>query len=355
MAVSSLASKLIGSVTRGKATMLSGTDVGKKIPIWNFDIPAMNVLWSGELDTGPSNGITVIVGDSKTFKTNTVVVAAQDFLRQYPEGVVVVFDCEFSIRTVIEQMLARNKWSDERIIYVPFTTLEELKTLAVQLINAGERTDKILYIVDSISQVASKKEAEDADDGDVKVDMTRAKEMNSFFRIITPKLVVRDNHLIAINSFYTSQKDQWADPIVKGGKQVFLSADNIFYVTRSKDRDKDTKELVGWFFKYRILKGRFVVEGQEVELHVTYDGGIDYSSSLLEWGLDSGVVVNSGHFYKFHEIAGFPAESNKSYRKKDLPKEFFEKLVKVPEFKKYIQDRYSMAHQLNGAVEEGKA
>ena len=59
-------------------------------------------------------------------------------------------------------------------------------------LNDLERTDQVMIIVDSVGNLASKKEVDDALDGKSVADMTRAKQMKSLFRMITPHLTLKD-------------------------------------------------------------------------------------------------------------------------------------------------------------------
>ena len=76
----------------------------------------------------------------------------------------------------------------------PITTdlrAEELKFDIMQQISAIERGDKIIILIDSIGNLASKKEVEDALDAKSTVDMSRAKQLKSLFRMVTPHLMLK--------------------------------------------------------------------------------------------------------------------------------------------------------------------
>ena len=77
-----------------------------------------------------------------------------------------------------------------------------MKHDVMQQLNNFERDDHVMIIVDSVGNLASKKEVEDALDGKSVADMTRAKQMKSLFRMITPHLTIKDINAIVVNHTY---------------------------------------------------------------------------------------------------------------------------------------------------------
>lgn len=314
--MSSLASRLIKASGKSHAAIITQSNLGDKVTLAQTKVPILNVMFGGRLRNGITCGITQVIGDSRTFKTNICVEACASFLETHPEAVCIFFDCEFGgmaafKRRCTPQML-------ERIIHVPFEDLEDMKFNLVKMLEEITRGEKVIFFIDSISQVASKKEVENALNSNEAADMTRAREMNSFFRIITPKLNIRDVPLLCINSFYADTSNKYAEVIVKGGKQNFLSSDNIWFVTRSQEKDKDSKELLGWNFNYTLMKSRFCREKSKMSIRVTYDGGIDPLSSITELALEAKLLLmpTSG-FYQFNPEF-LPGVSDKKWRMKEL-------------------------------------
>jgi hypothetical protein len=84
----------------------------------------------------------------------------------------------------------------ERVLHTPITDLEELKFDLVSQLSNLDKGDKVIIIVDSLGQLASKKELDDALAEKSTQDMTRAKVMKSVFRMINPHLNMKDIPLI---------------------------------------------------------------------------------------------------------------------------------------------------------------
>jgi RecA/RadA recombinase len=346
MAISSLASRLIKAAgPKTLATTLDASAFGDKRVICKTMVDILNVMCSGHMDGGITAGITQIVGDSRTFKTNLCVEIIYAWLQHDPEAIVIFGDCEFGGMAAFE-----TRGCDmTRIIHVPFTNVEELTFQVVGMLGEAKIGEKVLWFVDSISQVASKKEAEDAEDQKSVTDMTRAKSINSFFRIITPQLNLKGQPFFFINSYYDDTSSPYAEPIIKGGKQNFLSSDAIWFVTRSQDKDDTTKELLGWNFNYSIMKSRFVKEKAKFTIHVTYDGGIDKRSSMFELAKKAGyIIMPTSGYYQRTPLCG--VKDDKKYRLKELMADdaFWEPIIVNQGFRDFVRDEYALTSQKLG-------
>jgi RecA/RadA recombinase len=352
MSASSLASRLIKSSGKSMGTILSVSNMGDKRVINQTDVPILNVMLGGDLDGGITSGVTQVIGDSRTFKTNICVEVSASFLEADENAVVVFFDCEFGGMKAFKKRL---KPADlNRVIHMPFEDLEDLKFQMTKMLEDVKEGEKVLFFIDSISQVASKKEVDNAIKSNEAADLTRAREMNSFFRIITPKLNIRNIPCFAINSFYEDTTSNYAEVIVKGGKQNFLSSDSIWFVTRSQEKDDNTKELLGWNFNYSMMKSRFCKEKSKMSIRVTYEGGIDPLSSMIELSRESGfLLMPTSGFYQFNE-AKLPGVDQRKYRMKELllDPRLFKDTIAHPEFRLYVRKKFSLEEMGSGVSSE---
>lgn len=340
MAANSVMSKLLKKFGKDdKVSVLSSSTFFDKDIVIHSSVPLINLMFSGRL-TGPQSGITpgltVVVGDSRTFKTNFCLSQARDFLDQHPEGVLIFADCEFGAKS----SFASFGIDKDRVIHIALQHIEDLKFKLVQVLDEIGPDDKVMVFVDSISQIASKKEIEDALKENSAADMTRAKQLNSFFRMITPSLMIKKIPCLVINSYYDDVSNQYAEKIIKGGKQVFLSSDNIFMVTRSQVKDEEG--LKGWNFNYTAMKSRTVKEKSKFTITVTYEGGIDVNSGLFELAQEGGFIYSEKQGFYLFNLEGF--KDGKSYRKKQIEDNsaFFKALVADENFNKFVTDKYAL-------------
>ena len=175
--------------------------------------------------------------------------------------------------------------------------------------------------------------------------------LNSFWRVITPILNRKHIPLFAVNSYYDDTSNKYAEKIIKGGKQGYLSSENILIVTRSQEKDAD-KNLVGFTFNYRVLKGRSVKEGSKFPLTVTFDGGINNYSGIFELAKDAGIIIAPKQgWYQLTVDIGL--DNTKSYRRSDLDcDEVLSKICDLEAFKIYCMARYKLNYKSSMVVDE---
>ena len=149
-------------------------------------------------------------------------------------------------------------------------------------LNDLERTDQVMIIVDSVGNLASKKEVDDALDGKSVADMTRLlKQMKSLFRMITPHLTLKDIPAVVVNHTY-KEIGLFPKDIVSGGTGIYYSADNIFIIGRQQE--KKGTDVVGYNFIINVEKSRYVREKSKIPIEVSWEGGISKWSGLLDMG-----------------------------------------------------------------------
>lgn len=334
----SLAQRLIASTGKtSRASILTQSKFFDKAPLCKTDTPLINALLSGHLDGGLTAGVTMLVGDSRTFKTNMCLYLISQYLKANPEAIMIFVDSEFGAASSYFDSFGIDK---DRVIHIPVEDIEQMTFECVQILEEVKKDDKVVFLIDSVSQVSSKKEAADALEGKGTTDMTRARTLNSFWRIVTPKLNLKGVPLYAINSFYSDISNKYAEPIIKGGKQGFLSADAVWFVTRAQE--KDDEGLKGFKFTYKAMKSRFVKEGSKFPITVTFDGGIDKYSGIWDLLRESELVaMPSNAWYTVSEKLGLGYNPEQKLRRADLETpEFMEKAVKTEVFRTYVREKY---------------
>lgn len=207
---------LMSKLKKNSTSNLSETLTDQKILNTSrtaLNVPIMNLALSGKLDGGLDAGLTVIAGPSKHFKTSFALCMCADFLKSDPEAVMLFIDTEFgSKQAYFEQF----DIDTDRVLHVPVRNIEEMKFELVSQLENIERKDKVIIMVDSVGNSASKKELDDALDEKSVADMTRAKALKGLFRMVTPDLTLKDIPMIVINHTYKEQ-GLFPKDIVSGG------------------------------------------------------------------------------------------------------------------------------------------
>jgi len=295
------------------------------------DVPMINVALSGSIDGGLAPGLTVLAGASKHFKTSFGLIMASAYLKKYPESVLLFYDSEFGS----PQEYFKNYGVDtSRVLHTPITDVEQLKFDIVGQLEELSRDDKVVIMIDSVGNLASKKELDDAINEKSVADMSRAKSLKGLFRMCTPYLNMKDIPLIAVNHTY-QEMGLFPKAVVSGGTGIYYSADNIWIIGRQQD--KKGTEIQGYHFVINIEKSRYVKEKSKIPISVSWEGGVQNYSGLLD------VAISSGHCIKpsngWYSRAG---EESKVRHDETLKKEFWDPIFENTDFKEYIKKHYSI-------------
>lgn len=300
-------------------------------------VPAINVLLSGSLTGGLKRGLTIIAGPSRHFKSLFALIMAEAYLKKHKDAVCLFYDSEFGTPTSYFESVGIDP---SRVIHCPITDLEQLKFDVMQQMNEINRGDKIVILIDSIGNLASKKEVEDALDGKSVADMTRAKQMKSLFRMVTPHLTIKDIPMIAINHTYQTQ-EIYSKAVVSGGTGPMYSADNVWIVGRSQE--KDGTELLGYNFNVNIEKSRYVREKTKIAVTVKFDGGLSKWSGLLEMAQESGHVIKPSNGWYSRVDSSTGEIEDKKWRGKDTDSStFWMPVLKDKTFNTWIENTYKV-------------
>jgi len=341
----SLLDKLKKTSTIKQTAVLSDSKLFNKKDMASTPVPILNVALSGSIDGGLTSGLTVCAGPSKHFKSNLSLLMASSYMEKYPEAVCILYDTEFGITP--EYLKAMNI-DPNRVLHTPIEHVEALKFDLTKQLENIERGEKVVIVIDSIGNIASKKELEDAIDGKSVADMSRARALKSLFRIATPYLTTRDIPMIVINHTYESMA-MYGGPTMSGGTGIYYSANTIFFMGRQQE--KDGSQVSGYNFMIGVEKSRFVKEKTRLPLSISWDGGINKWSGLLDIGLELGWVnrPSVGWFEGVNKETGEVLTEKK--RKKDTDSASFWLPILKAGFSEAIHKRYAIG-EMKAIVDE---
>jgi RecA/RadA recombinase len=301
-------------------------------------VPIINVALSGRLDGGLTPGLTMWAGPSKHFKTAFSLLMAKSYLDKYDDAALLFYDSEFGTPQSYFDSFGIDT---ERVLHTPLTDIEQLKFDIMQQLTNLERGDRLIIVIDSIGNLASKKEVEDALEGKSVADMSRAKQVKSLFRMVTPHLTMKDVPMIVVNHTY-KEIGMFPKDIVGGGTGSYYSADNIFIIGRQQE--KEGTEVVGYNFIINVEKSRYVKEKSKIPVTVSFDGGVSRWSGLLDLALDSGLVVKpTNGWYSRVDVSTGEIEAKKYRIKETDTKDFWMPIITSKKFQDYVTDKYQIA------------
>lgn len=350
--MSALLDKLKKNSTIKDTAIVADSKFFNKKDMISTSVPAINIALSGKIDGGLTPGLTMWAGPSKHFKTMFSLIMAKSYMDKYEDAVMLFYDSEFGTPKAYFESLGIDT---QRIVHTPLLDVEQLKFDIMQQITNLTRGDHVIVVIDSIGNLASKKEVEDALDGSSKADMSRAKQLKSLFRMVTPHLTMKDIPMVVVNHTYKTM-ELYAKDVVGGGTGSYYSADNIFILGRQQE--KDGKDLTGYNFIINVEKSRYVREKSKIPITVSFDGGLSKWSGLLEMALESGHVIKPkvGWYQAVNPETGEVIEGAKNYREADTDsKEFWLPILKSPSFNKYVENKYCISHGALISAEDNTA
>jgi recombination protein RecA len=268
----------------------------------------LNYIISGQLNGGYSSGlVTELYGDPSTGKTLLMMVAAAKMQQQ--GGIVAVADVE-----------GRWDWDFAKVHGVdPSKVLRYKKTETVE--DWSIETDEILnilldqepmpqslFILDSIASLSTYWEMEAIG---VKEDQgKKAKRLKAAMRVIPKKLYKANAILIASNHVIDNPKLQFVRPQAPGGRGFpFQSSIRLELLKPVSITPEGKNRPIGATLRLVCVKNSICPPFGETEMNVTWAGGLQKYSGLVEMMADLGILSQAG---------GWCVYKDKKFRAKDL-------------------------------------
>jgi RecA/RadA recombinase len=307
----------------------------------------LNAIISGSLYGGvPKGRITGFSGPSQTGKTfiiNKILAHAQK------NGMVpVIFDTEAAIDENCTRGVGLNP---DTVKYVPVQTVEECRnqiSTFLDSVKSASMEGKFIISIDSLGNLASQKEIDDAEKGKSATDMgLRAKSLKSMMRLLTFKAASAGVTILFSNHTYDDPSALFPS-LVKhqsGGKgPVYLASVLVQLAKRDEKQDKadESDEMIpeanrysGSTLRALIVKNRFIPPFLEGEMYLNYKKGLDKYSGLKEMAVNHGVIVQTGATYQLPD--GTKLGYAKQWTKKD---ELWEETI-LPQLEEKLKKAYS--------------
>lgn len=333
-----LLEKLMTNTNSDMISLIENSSFFNDIKLIPTEVPILNIAFSGKVDGGFHGGFHTIAGPSKHFKSSIALILAKAFQDYHKDGFVDFKDSEGGITI---DYLKTFKIDTKRVLHSFVTKIEKLKSIMVPQLDSLEKDDHVMFLIDSIGNLSSNREYENALEGKVAADMTRAKELKSFTRLINGELKIKNIPCIAINHSYQTL-ELYSRTVVGGGTGLVYSSDNIWIIGRQQIKGDDGIE--GWNFTITIDKSRLVKEKSKFNITVMHNGGIQKYSGLAEIAEELGVIkeinISRSKGYEFKDIQVLKENVN-------THDEFWQRVFNESDFKKLVEEKY----KLGGNVE----
>jgi len=329
-----------------KNTKLKATEVLSESKFFNekdmvpTNVPMVNVALSGSMDGGLAPGLTVLAGPSKHFKTSFALLMAGAYMKQYKDAVMLFYDSEFGSPQSYFELFDIDT---SRVLHTPITNVEELKFDLIGQLEGLDRKDKVIIVIDSIGNLASKKEMDDAINEKSVADMSRAKALKGLFRMTTPYLAMKDIPLLAVNHTY-QEMGLFPKAVVSGGTGIYYSADNIWILGRRQN--KKGTEVTGYEFVINVEKSRYVKEKSKIPISVSWSGGVERYSGLLDVALAGNFVAKPGAgWYSRVDQSTGEFIGTKVREAETLTEGFWQPIFDETNFREFVKKQYTIGHK----------
>jgi hypothetical protein len=185
----------------------------------------------------------------------------------------------------------------------------------------------------------SLKETEDAKDNKQVADMTRAKQLKSFFRIITGEAAIKQIPMIIVNHSYQTQ-EMYSKEVAAGGRGAQYAAHTLLFITKAQEKEKieGKDSLAGFQFTLVAGLSRYVRENAKFPVSVRFGEGVDRYSGIFDLAVELNFIDNPKQGW--YTIKGEERQRRRADIEED--EELMESFLKNKEFCEAVEIKYSL-------------
>src|SRR5690348_5061002 len=274
--------------SHGKGSVMRlGDEVRQPISV----IPTGSIALDVALGIGglPRGRIVEIYGPESSGKTTVALHAVAN--AQAAGGIAAFIDAEHALDPDYAHKLGVD--TDSLLVSQPDTGEQALE-IADMLIRSGALD---ILVVDSVAALVPRAEIE-GEMGDSHVGL-QARLMSQALRKITGALSNSGTTAIFINQLREKIGVMFGSPeTTTGGKALKFYASIRLYVRRIETL-KDGGEAVGNRTRVKVVKNKMAPPFKQAEFDILYGHGISKEGSLIDLGVEQGVVRKSGAWYTY--------------------------------------------------------
>jgi len=339
-----------------EATFLSDNALSNVDTWYDTGCYALNAILGGSCRHGgvPKGRLVGFGGPSQSGKTyiiNKTLGLAQQ------QGVMpVIFDTEFAVDANSTTGVGLDP---TRTKYVPVYTVEQCRNQLVTFLDSVIEKNlqgKFIVSIDSLGNLASQKEVDDAAKDKSAMDMgLRAKQLKSMMRILTYKAGLSGTTVLFSNHTYDDPSSLFPSLVknAAGGSGPQYMASILCQLAKKNEKQDDSNlddEIIaearnysGSTLRFLTTKNRFVPPFLQAEIYLNFKTGLDKYSGLKDMAVNHGVLVQTGSTfllgvdsedgkYKANDKIGY----YKNFRKNT---DLFEEYI-IPELDKKLEKAY---------------
>ena len=285
-------------------------------------IPTGSIALDVALGIGglPRGRIVEIYGPESSGKTTLTLHAIAN--AQRAGGIAAFIDAEHALDPEYARKLGVD--IDALLVSQPDTGEQALE-IADMLVRSGSID---LIVIDSVAALVPRAEIE-GEMGDSHVGL-QARLMSQALRKLTGGLSQTNTTMIFINQLREKIGDFIGSPETTAGGKALKFYASVRLDVRRIETLKDGTEAVGNRTRVKVVKNKMAPPFKQAEFDILYGTGISREGSLIDYGVDHGIVKKSGAWYTYEaEQLGQGKENSRNFllENPDIALEIEQKLL----------------------------
>jgi recombination protein RecA len=258
----------------------------------------------------PRGRVSEIYGPESSGKTTLALHVVAEAQRL--GGIVAFIDAEHALDPIYAKKLGVN--TDEMLISQPDTGEQALE-IAETLVRSNA-VDVI--VIDSVAALVPRAEL-DGDMGD-SLPGLQARLMSQALRKLTAAIARSGTVMIFINQIREKIGVMFGSPETQPGGRALKFYASIRIDVRRQDAIKQGTESLGVRTKAKVVKNKLAPPFREAEFDMIYGEGISKSGTVLDAGVEQGIIEKSGTWYTYkNERIGQGRENAKRWLQENQP------------------------------------